>query len=205
MKLYYSPTSPYSRKVRVLLIEAGIDGVELVSDTAMSPDAQVPRFNPLGKVPALVLGTGEVLFDSPVICEFFDQQDGKAQFLPRSGIERIRVLRDQALGDGVLDAAFSTVVEKRREDAQVSPIWLDRWRRAIDRSVSVMEAQIASGKMRPSGAGMPDLGAISWGCALGYLDFRLPMIDWREQAPQLAAWWAQMQARESFTQTEPPA
>jgi glutathione S-transferase len=197
MKLLTSLTSPFGRKARVVVIERGCDDVEIVPANSMAADGPVSGLNPLGKVPVLVLEGGETLYDSPVICEFLDQHAGSPALLPPEGMARVRALRDQALADGLLDAAVATVFETRRPEAQQSPLWLERWRDAVARSLDVMEAA-ASGKDESL-----DLGGVAWGCALGYLDFRLDALGWREGRPALTAWAERTLARESFRATAP--
>lgn len=200
MKLLTSLTSPFGRKARVVVIERGCEDVEIVPANSMAADGPVSGLNPLGKVPVLVLDDGETLFDSPVICEFLDQHAGSPTLLPPEGMARIRVLRDQALADGLLDAAVATVFETRRPEAQQSPLWLERWRDAVTRSLDVMEAAAAE---KDEASESLDLGGVAWGCALGYLDFRLDALGWREGRPALTAWAERTLARESFATTAP--
>ena len=200
MRLLFSPTSPYVRKVRVTAIEKGLhDRIQLQPVDVFGEEAQVAPINPLRKVPALILDDGQVLFDSPVICEYLDSLEPEPVLLPPSGPAHWGVLRLQALADGIKDAAFNTVMERRRSDAQRSPDWQERWRAAILRGAAALDAEAGTWDAQL------DLGRIAAACALGYVDFRLPEIDWRSGHETLAAWWAEVSRRPSLSQTAPPA
>ncbi len=199
MKLYYSATSPYARKVRVLIIEQGLQQVvSLDQSDPMAERAAAKIGNPLSKIPVLELDDGSSLFDSPVICEYLDHQAGGDALLPRDGTRRWNVLRAQALGDGILDAALSLVMESRRPEAERSTFWQDRWTAAIHRGVDAIAEDVAR-DMETF-----DLGRITYACALGYLDFRLPELDWRGPHPGLADWFGEISGRESLVMTAPP-
>ena len=202
MRLLSSPTSPYARKVRMTLIEKGLAD-QVTVDAAVplgtaEEAAAVRRVNPLAKIPALVLDTGEALYDSPVICEYLDSLGTGPTLLPAAGPARWTALRRQALGDGVADAAFNIVMEHRRPEAQRSTEWLDRWARAVHGAADALEQELAHGAL-----GF-DLGAIALSAAFGYLDFRLPQIDWRAGRPRLTEAFAELAARPSFVATAPP-
>ena len=191
MKLIYSPTSPYARKVRVAIIEYGLEGrVTLVPVNPLEPGAEAEIPNPLGKVPTLVLDDGVALYDSPVICQYLLELSGGP---PPAWAD----LRRQALGDGVIDAAFNAVMERRRPAEQQSPMWLERWEAAIVRSLAAMEAE--ADKLDA------ELGLveINWACAMGYLDFRLEHLAWRERCARLAAWHQSIADRPAMLQTSP--
>ena len=202
MRLLSSPTSPYARKVRMTVLEKGLaDRVASEPGVPMGTAdeaAAVRRVNPLGKIPALVLDTGEALYDSPVICEYLDGIGTGPALLPASGTGRWTALRRQALGDGVADAAFNIVMEHRRAEALRSSEWLDRWTRAIHGAADALEEALAAGPLAA------DLGAIAIAAAFGYVDFRLPQIDWRAGRPRLTAAFADLAARPSFLATAPP-
>ena len=202
MRLLSSPTSPYARKVRMTLIEKGLAD-QVTVDAAVplgtaEEAAAVRRVNPLAKIPALVLDTGEALYDSPVICEYLDSLGTGPTLLPAAGPARWTALRRQALGDGVADAAFNIVMEHRRPEAQRSTEWLDRWARAVHGAADALEQELAHGAL-----GF-DLGAIALSAAFGYVDFRLPQIDWRAGRPRLTEAFAELAARPSFVATAPP-
>ncbi|MEA3123959.1 MAG: hypothetical protein QOD67_978 [Caballeronia sp.] len=197
MQLFFSPGSPFARKVRVLVRERGLQGE--VQETALSPHDDAPellRINPLGKVPALL--TPELaLFDSPVICEYLDNLSHGLHLVPAHGIERITALRSQALADGLMDAAVAIVLERRRPSDMQSSHWLRRWRLVVERAVHALDDM-------PAPAGF-DIGAISTACALAYLDYRFPDLAWRDTYPSLAAWLDETAMRESMLSTRPPA
>lgn len=199
MQLYYSPTSPYARKVRIVAIEKGLDGaIERVDATPWPEPTAVATHNPLGKVPALVLGTGEALFDSPVICEYLDILGGGTPLIPAEGARRWAVLRTQAVADGVMDAAVSIVLERRRDVAQQSSAAIERAAKAIRRSVGWLGSEIA---VEPIAAF--DLGRIAAAVAVGYLHFRLPDLDLGLDAGPLAEWWTLIRRRASLDATIP--
>jgi glutathione S-transferase len=199
MKLYFSPTSPYVRKVRVVAIEKGLaDRIELVPANPWPDPAAVSVANPLGKVPALVLDDGTTLYDSPVICEYLDSLVPARPLVPREGLERWQVLRRQALGDGILDAAVAIVLERRRPEAERSVSAQQRSADAIRRGVAAM-----AGELRPPAA-LFDLGQISLAVALAYLAFRLSDLELGTSAAPLRAFWDATRARPSLTATQPP-
>lgn len=201
MKLFHSPTSPYVRKVLVLIAEAGIDGIELVaaSGTPVAPDSGVIERNPLGKIPALCRDDGPTLYDSRVICQFLDSESGN-RFYP-SGARRWDTLTVEATADGILDAAVLMVYESRirPEDKRFAP-WVEGQWSKIDRALDVLETRWIDHLNGPL-----DMGQIATGCALGYVDFRLNSRDWRKTRPRLAAWFAAFAARPSMQATIPPA
>lgn len=196
MKLIYSPTSPYARKARIAIIERGIAGVELIPIDPFDPAAASINPNPLGKVPTLVLDDGSILFDSPLICAYLLQQGGHGQGTDPRHAEWDE-MRRHALADGVIDAAFSIVMERRRPEGQRSDYWIDRWVASIHRAVRALEDEAAR---------LGDnfgLGSITVASALGYLDFRLAEVAWRDDHPGLTAWFAQAQLRLSMIHTDP--
>jgi len=197
MKLLHSPTSPYVRKVRVLAIERGLaDRIELVTAIPWPDPAPVVGDNPLGKVPVLVTEDGFALYDSPVICEYLDSIASGPALIPPAGIERWRVLRCQALADGILDAAVAVVLERRRPAPEQSAAAIRRSLDAIHRAVAALPAELKS----------PfefDLGQIALAVALGYLEFRLGDTDFGAGAPAIRDWWAAVRERPSLVSTRP--
>ena len=197
MQLFYSPTSPYARKVRALIVEKSLQNrVEVIDANPYEAAVTLRAVNPLGKVPALRLADGSCVVDSPVICEYLDGLTAAPRLIPADPQQRIAVLIRQALGDGIMDAAFSLVMERRRPVEQRSPEWMERWAGAILRSVPTL-GRTAEGPV--------DLGDLAIAVALAYLDFRLPDLDWRAQAPALVPWFTAMSARPSLVETAPPA
>jgi glutathione S-transferase len=201
MRLRYLPTSPYARKILVLAIEAGLD--ERIERLTTNPTDDSPDFlseNPLGKVPCLATDDGEFLYDSPVICEYLDSRHDGAKLFPPPGPERWRALRRQALGDGILDAAVLRRYEGMRPEAQRSPEWVARQKDKVTRALDALEREAASGALE----GPPNIGHLTVGCALGYLDLRYPEDAWRTGRPALAAWYAAFAERPSMKRTAPP-
>jgi glutathione S-transferase len=201
MRLYYSPGSPYARKVRVTAMETGLDKkIDMVNVTLtpVAPNADVDKHNPIGKIPALSV-KGMDLFDSPVICEYLDNQHKRRKLLPRKGRDRWVALRLQAMGDGLLDAAILTRYENalRPEDKRWAD-WTSGQMKKVDGVLAQLEAEAKSLK------GKPTIGTISVGCALGYLDFRFADHDWRSRHPKLAKWYAAFSKLPSMKATVPP-
>ncbi len=199
MKLRYSPTSPYTRKVVVTAIEAGLEAeIERIQTNPWDPESDISQDNPLGKVPALILEDGRSLFDSPVICEYLDSLHQGAPLIPRHGDERWDILCLEALADGVMDAAVLVFLENnRRETALRSQWWLDVQMETIRRTIEEFEGRTGDFSTNI------DLAQISIGCALGYLDFRIADNEWRRQAPRLERWYHQFSARDSMQKTVP--
>ncbi|MFZ2468424.1 MAG: glutathione S-transferase N-terminal domain-containing protein [Parvibaculum sedimenti] len=200
MKLFASNTSPFVRKVRVVLREKGAEG--LVTEEIVVAREDPPALhaaNPLGKIPALILDDGMALFDSPVICEYLDTTLPGPSLLPASGPKRWKVLRLEAAADGILDAGVATIYEGMRPTDERSPAAMLRWRNAIIRSLDFLESELGAT------FASPDIGLIAVGCALGYLDFRFPDIAWRDTRPALAAHFEALSARRSFKETMPRA
>ncbi len=197
MKLRYSPTSPYVRKVTVCAAETGLSGrIERIPTLPFDPASDLVSDNPLGKVPALITDDGERLYDSRVICEYLDSLHGGPRLFPEPPA-RWTALRRQALGDGILDAAVLIVLERRREPALQSTAFIDRQMSKIGAALDALEAECdAFGET-------VDIGAITIGCALGYLDFRFPDEDWRADQPKLAAWFARFAERPSMVESAP--
>ena len=202
MKLRYSPTSPFVRKVMVAALETGlIDRIEKVlsSVTPIKPNDEVARVNPLVKVPALTTDDGLVLYDSPVICEYLDSQHKRRKLLPRKGRDRWVALRLQAMADGLLDAALLARYEgSLRPEDKLWPDWSKGQMKKIDGVLDQLEAETKSLK------GKPTLGTITVGCALGYLDFRFADHNWRAKRPKLAKWFTTFSKLPSMKTTAPP-
>ncbi|CAK0779454.1 glutathione S-transferase [Azospirillaceae bacterium] len=200
MKLCFSPASPYVRKVVMVAAEAGIlDQIEKVPTDVWAPETVIHQSNPLGKVPTLVLEDGYALFDSPVICEYLASLAPEQGLLPPGGRERWRILRMQALADGVIDAAVARRLESLRPAEQRSAAWAERQRLTIERSCDVLEAVVNELQ------GSPNLGSLAVAAGLGYLDFRFPEDDWRRGRPCLQAWFRGFSTRESFRVSAPPS
>ncbi len=201
MKLFASLTSPYARKIRILLAEKRLP-FELVVDSPWEANTRVPDINPLGKVPALVTDDGEVFFDSPVIAGYLETLDAPPAMLPEDRLEAVRVRQTEALADGIIDAAVATVLEARRPQAQRSESEVARQIDKIERSLAEFERR-ADGRQWLHGDTI-GLGDVAVGVALGYLDLRRPELDWRARNPLLATLAERLFARESFVDTKPP-
>jgi glutathione S-transferase len=203
MKLIGALTSPYVRKVRVVMAEKKLD-FQLVLEDVWNSDA-ILEANPLGKVPCLVMEGGESIFDSRVIVEYLDTLSPVGKLIPPSGRERAEVRSWEALADGIQDAAILARLEatwKGRTAEQRSQAWIDRQLSRVDSGVAAM-ARLLGEKTWCNGNHF-SLADIATGCALGYLDFRFPQIDWRERHPNLAKLSTKLQARASFSDTAPP-
>ena len=199
MKLIGSRTSPFVRKIRVLLAEKQI-ACEFVEENVWSPDSGVPRYNPLNKVPTLVLDEGESLYDSQVVAEYVDSLPG-VNFIPTPLLERIRVRRDEALGDGIAEAGVALFLERKRDPARQDPAWIARQGDKVNAGIAALAKSVAA--RSPSGAQRMTLGDIACGCALFWLEFRLPEFRWREDAA-LRSWAENLESRASFSATRPP-
>ena len=201
MKLIASLTSPYVRKVRIVLAEKKID-CDLVLDSPWVEGNQVAASNPLGKIPVLLLDDESPLYDSRVIAEYLDTVAPNNRLLPASGRERISVKRWEALADGVLDVVVAAFLEARRPDGERSPSWIERQRGKVNQALKVMSDDLGD---QPwcHGSGL-SLADIAVGCALGYVSFRLGDIRWREQYPNLAQLYEKLMQRPAFAETVPP-
>ena len=200
MKLIASHTSPFARKVRVLLEEKRI-AHQLMEENVWSADTAVTRYNPLTKIPTLILDNGETLFDSAVITEYLDALSAPA-FIPASGLERARVRRDEALADGLCDAAVGIVLERKREAMRQDAGWVARQRGKVETAITAFSQALGE---RPWLQGdRLSLSDIAAGCALFYVEFRLPEITWRKSHENLSAFADRLDARPSFASTRPP-
>ena len=199
MKLYISTTSPYARKCRVLLREKGLTA--RIEEVETHPFDSTPDFidtNPLGKVPAMTREGATPLIDSPLICEFIDTLS-EPRWIPKSGPARWRVLRFQALADGLIDLTVARRIEVTKPDCEPSKFWVERQESGISRALDLLESE--SDKF----GGAVDLGAVAIAVALGYLDFRYPESEWRQGREGLQALFDRWAERASFQETAPPA
>jgi glutathione S-transferase len=201
MRLIGSLSSPYVRKARVVLAEKKID-YKLELENVWAADTAIHASNPLGKVPCLVMEDGAAIFDSRVICEYVDTLSPVGKLIPPSGRERVEVRCWEALGDGVLDAAVAIRLEfTQREPAQRSDAWIARQTLKINEGLAAMASGLGS---KPWCVGNHyTLADIALGCALGYLDFRMPELDWREHYGNLDKHFAKLMQRQSFIDTVP--
>jgi glutathione S-transferase len=201
MKLLASPGSPFARKVRIVLAEKNID-YEYVIARGAAPGSPVPEFNPLAKVPTLVRDDGRGLYDSPVIIEYLDAMGSGPKLIPDDFDERIEVKRWEALGDGIAEATVYINHEYREPaDRQRGADWFSRQRLKIERGLALMDQDL--GEAEFCFGGRFTLADIAAGFALGYLDFALEEIVWRQTHPALARLAERLAARHSFRSTLP--
>ncbi|WP_158089539.1 glutathione S-transferase [Magnetofaba australis] len=198
MQLYTSPTSPFGRKVVITLFERGLlEQTEVIVMNALDNPAALLQSNPLGKVPCLITDDNQAIYDSPLICAWLDNFSGDRGLWAGHGKPHWERHKRQSLADGLMEAAFLLVMERKRPDAEQSTLWMARWSDAIARGVAVLERDAeAIGQ-----GGRVDQIAV--GCALGYLDFRLPDLNWRSHAPRLTPWFAEYAQRPAMLATQP--
>ena len=203
MKLIGAVTSPYVRKVRIVMAEKKLE-YQFILEDVWAADSTITQSNPLGKVPCLVMEGGEALFDSRVIVEYLDTLSPVGKLIPASGRERTEVKTWEALADGLLDAAIAARLEAHwvgRSDGERSQAWIDRQLGKVHDSLEAM-GQGLGDKAFCSGSHL-SLADIAVGCALGYLDFRLPNINWRHNHPNLDRLHDKLMQRPSFTESLP--
>lgn len=197
MKFFYASTSPYARKVRVVIMEKGLQSqVEFVEVIPYDNPAALLAANPLGKVPTLLTDDGMTLYDSPVICHYLDSLAGPATLLAEGEAKWAGLVRG-ALCDGIMDAGLNIVQEGRRLEQYRSPDLPERWRAVILRSIAAAEEDIAGYQ------GPLSLAQIGLGVALGYVDFRLPDIPWRQGHPKVTGWYESFSQRASMQASAP--
>ena len=205
MKLVGTLTSPYVRKVRIVMAEKKLEFGYIEVDV-LAADSPIGQYNPLGKVPCLVLEGGEAVYDSRVIVEYLDTLSPVGKLIPPSGRERLEVKTWEALADGLLDAAVVARLETvwpGRQASERCQAWIDRQMGKIDAALQTMAHGLGD---RSYCHGTPyTLADVAVGCALGYLDFRFPQLDWRQRHPNLDRLHAKLSQRQSFIDTLPPA
>lgn len=200
MKLIGSLTSPYVRKVRIVLAEKKIE-YEFELDSPWSPESKVPNINPLGKIPVLVLDEESILFDSRVISEYLDNVAPNNKLMPAPNRERTEVKRWEALADGICDAAALIFLEKKRPAERQDGDWIARQESKLIRGLEYMADQL--GEHAWCMGNHFSLADIATGCALGYLAFRFPEIDWSIKHPNLARLYDKLMQRQAFADTIP--
>ncbi len=197
MKLFYSATSPYVRKVMVCAMLRDIDQrIEKIPTNPHESPAALIAENPLSKVPCLLTEDGFAVFDSPVICEYLDRVGDALPLFPQAGAARWVALRLQAVGDGILDAAVARRMESAKPLDAARDAFMARQKQAVDRALAMLE--------RESLGSLADIGAVSVACALGYLDFRFGAENWRPDHPKLADWFAPIAELPAMINTAPP-
>jgi len=199
MKLVGSRTSPYVRKIRVILAERKLP-YEFIEESAWNADTTVPRYNPLNKVPALVMDDGESIYDSAVISEYLDAISG-GSLLPKEAVARARARRDEALGDGIADAGITAFLERKREPSRQDDAWIARQMSKVDAGVEALAREL--GARTYLGGEQLTLGDIACACALFWAEFRMPELGLRGLHDNLKSWAERMEARPSFSSTRP--
>jgi len=200
MKLIGSHASPFTRKVRVVLAEKKIE-YDFEVDNPWKPDAVTPKFNPLGKVPVLVLDDGSTIFDSRVIAAFLDSASPLLKLVPADPRERVEVRRWESLSDGVLDAGIAARLENQRDAKLRNAAWVDRQMGKVNSGLVALDAGLGD-KPWCAGSGYT-LADIALGVCLGWLDFRYPKMDWKKDHANLARHYAKLSDRPSFSETIP--
>ncbi|KAG4080898.1 hypothetical protein HA402_010069 [Bradysia odoriphaga] len=202
MKLIGSLTSPYVRKVRIVMAEKKLD-YQLELENVWSADTQIQTYNPLGKVPCLVMEDGGALFDSRVIVEYLDTLSPVSRLIPQSGRDRAAVKCWEAIADGMQDACVGIVQENLRPEALRSIDWIERQYGKVHASLDAMNQSL--GEQAHCMGVNYGLADIALGCALGYLDLRFSALDWRSHHPNLTRHYEKLLLRQSFIDTAPPA
>lgn len=200
MKLITSLTSPFGRKARVALAEKRLE-CPLEVDIPWNEGTTVPEYNPLGKIPVLVMDDGNTLFDSRVIVEYLDNLSPVGRLLPVNGRDHIHVKRWEALADGISEAAATIFMERRRPLEQQSQDWIKRQQLKVERGIAAMAEELADSPWCLND--IYTLADIATGCTLGYIKFRFPENDWQEKYPNLARLYDKLMLRPSFADTQP--
>lgn len=199
MKLYYSPNSPYARKVIAIAIEKGLDQ-KIEKLAAREPGVNLDRMNPLDKIPTLVTDDGEVLIESALISQYLDEVGGGRKLYPESGKARRRMLQLEAIGHGVLDAGVLCRMEERmHKPEQMSPDWIARQQKKLKRGIAVMEQCLGEfgNEVTPA--------HITFVMALNFIDKNKIHPEWRAANPKLASWYDKLLQHPSIKATEPVA
>ena len=200
MKLIASYTSPYARKVRIAMAEKRIE-CDFVQENVWAADTTVNLYNPLGKIPVLILDDGVAIYDSRVIVEYLDGITPVSRLIPENGRDRLLVRRWEALGDGIVDAGIAVFLERKRPETQQNKDWIDRQLGKANRGIAAAARELGD-KDFCHGTAL-SLADISLGCGLLWLEFRLPHIIWRESHSNLKAWIEKLETRASFVETVP--
>lgn len=198
MKLYYAPVSPFVRKVNIFAMEVGLDKqIEWVRTNPWQAEDKLTAENPLSKIPTLITDDDKIIYDSRVICEYLDSLHNGDKLIPEKGEKRWKVLRLQALADGILDAGILRFMEKKRPAELQSKDWDNMQKNSVERGLDYLENSISDW------IDNLDIGVITVACVLGWLDFRFVDEDWRTRRPQLKGWFEQFSKRPSMVKTLP--
>ena len=202
MKLIGSLTSPYVRKVRIVMADKKLD-YRLELENVWASDTSIQQYNPLGKVPCLLMDDGGALFDSRVIVEYLDTLSPVSRLIPQPGRDRAAVKCWESIADGILDACVTVVKEQQRPNEQQSPEWIERQLGKVTASLTAMDASLGDHAWC-MGVNY-SLADVAVGCALGYLDLRFASMDWRKDHANLTRLYDKLALRPSFIDTAPPA
>ncbi|MCK4865645.1 MAG: glutathione S-transferase N-terminal domain-containing protein [Gammaproteobacteria bacterium] len=198
MKLYYSTTSPFVRKVNVLAIEVGLDTqIEWVTTDPWQAEDNLTAENPLSKIPTLITDDEQIIYDSRVICEYLDSLHNGSKMIPAEGESRWQVLRLQALADGILEAGILRFLERKRSTEQQSEDFDNMQKNSVERGLNYLENTVSDW-----GSNL-DLGVLSVACTLGWLDFRFADDNWRASRSKLMDWYESFSKRPSMINTIP--
>jgi glutathione S-transferase len=200
MKLLYTLNSPYARKVRIVAMEKHID-MELQEVVLADPDCPVKQYNPLGKVPTLVLDDEEAIYDSRVIVEYLDHRTPVSKLVPNEHTARIAVIRWEALADGICDAAVAAMLEGRKPEVQQSKTFIEKQLGKVTAGLETLNKDIAKKKWCVNETF--SLADIALGCMLGYVDLRFKHLNWQDNYPNLAKHYSILIKRPSFKETMP--
>ncbi len=197
MRLIGSPTSPFVRKVRVLLIEKGFDDIEVENVNAFEDPKELIAHNPLSRVPVMVLTKGVALYDSKLIVDYIESNMQGPKFVPEAGASRWFVLQAEAHADTMIDVAIRSMLERKR------PVEKQMKEKIVRDEIAVARGVGAAAKMIKGMDAKLNLGHIAIACAMAYVDFRLPHLKWRDRHPELSAWYQEMRLRASMQATAP--
>ena len=195
MKLLYTKRSPYARKARVIALEKKID-LDLIEEDLTKKSRQLLSATPVAKIPTLILDNGEILIDSPVICEYLDSLNDQPVLIPKSGKERWRALHQAAVADGLMDVTVALYMEKVRHPKDFNENFVKAQEETISRTLAFLEKESGAFKNL-------SLAAIATACAIGYLNFRLGELNPKGKYPKLQAWFDEFSRRPSLAQTLP--
>ncbi len=202
MKLIGSLTSPYVRKVRIVMADKKLD-YRLELENVWAADTSIQQYNPLGKVPCLLMDDGGALFDSRVIVEYLDTLSPVSRLIPQQGRDRAAVKCWEAIADGILDACVTVVKEQQRPKEQQSAEWIERQLSKVTASLTAMDGSLGDHAWC-MGVNY-SLADVAVGCALGYLDLRFASMAWRDSHANLTRLYDKLALRPSFIDTAPPA
>ena len=199
MKLYYSSTSPFVRKVNVFAAELGLDKkIEWVKTNPWQAEDILTSKNPLSKIPTLITDDGTIIYDSSVICEYLDTLHDGEKLIPVEGEARWQALRLQSLADGILESGIARFLERKRDKALQSKDWDVMQKKSIERALDYLEETIVEWSETDL-----NIAVLCVACTLGWLDFRIADENWREKRPALTAWFTQFSTRSSMLNTLP--